>query len=61
MSTPEQATESKSSVAISRTAKGDPQPSVKVYEGTESGELDRIRELAVRNYLALVRELGGVS
>lgn len=61
VSAPEQHTESKSSVAISRTAKGDAQPSVKVYEDTTEEELDRIRGLAVSAYQALVRELGGVS
>lgn len=50
MSTPEQFGEQKSSVKISMTAKGDATVEVKVYDGAEQTELDRIRGLAVSTY-----------
>jgi len=49
--------EQKSSIKAVRNAKGEAQFEVKVYEGTEDGELDRIRELTVAQFRALEREL----
>jgi hypothetical protein len=56
-----QTAEQRSSVKIATTAKGDPTVEVKVYEGTSEDELERIRQLAVHNYLAVCRELGIVT
>lgn len=50
----ERGQEQKSSVAIAMDAKGEGKPTVKVYEGCDAGELDRIRELAVAAYRATV-------
>lgn len=52
MSTPEQFGEQKSSVKISMTAKGDATVEVKVYDGADQAELDRIRAIAVSAYNA---------
>lgn len=52
MSAPEQFGEQRSSVKISTTAKGDAQVEVKVYDGAELTELDRIRAIAVSTYNA---------
>ncbi len=57
----EHVSESKSSVSIARSARGEAQPTVKVYEGTSEEELDRIAALALATFREVVRELGGVS
>lgn len=49
--------EARSSVKITRNAKGDAQVEVKVYAGELDDELDRIRRLAVAQYQALLQEL----
>ena len=49
----------KSSVAITCNAKGEAQPTVKVYEDTDADELERIRRLAVGAYLATQAEVRG--
>jgi hypothetical protein len=51
--------EARSTVKISLNAKQDPQWEIKVVEGADPVELDRIRELAVAQHRALVRELLG--
>lgn len=48
------ATEQKSSVKISQTAKGDATVEVKVYDGVDEDELGRLRRLAVDTYAATV-------
>ena len=53
--------EAKSSVKITCNAKGDAQPEVKIYEGCDPGEVERIRVIAVEAYLATQREVRGVS
>jgi len=53
--------EPKSSIRIARTAKGDPQFEVKVYEGATAEELDRMRGLAVAEYKALNDEFYGAA
>ncbi len=60
MSAPEQQIESRSSVKISRNAKGEAQFEVKVYDGSTEEELDEVRRIAVVQYEALERELVGV-
>ena len=47
----------KSSVKITRTAKGDVVPEVKVYEETTDVEMERIRTLAVAAYRDTLRDL----
>ncbi len=49
--------EARSSVEIKQTAKGEPQVRVKVYADTDEAEFVRIRELAVREYQAVVDSL----
>ena len=56
--TPEHAApEQRSSVEIARNAKGDAQPRVKVYAGEDEAEMARLRDLAVRTYLAVCADL----
>lgn len=60
MSTPEHAAESaeqKSSVKVSRNAKGDPQWEIKVVVGTAEYEISLSRAIAVTQYRALEAEL----
>lgn len=52
MSTPEQFGEQKSSIEITQNAKGESQVRVKVYDGADQAELDRIRGIAVAAYNA---------
>jgi hypothetical protein len=61
MSTPEVQTESKGSVKIARNAKGEAQFEVKVYVGEQQSDLDAARELAIGQYNALDRDLGGAG
>lgn len=56
-----QQVEQRSSIKAVRNAKGEPQFEIKVVEGTDNMELDRIRKLAVDHYHALARELGGTA
>jgi hypothetical protein len=56
-----QPAEQRSSVSISRNAKGEAQFAVKAYEGCEVDELTRLRELAVSNYRELYREFYGAA
>lgn len=57
MSTPENFQEARSSVAVSMTAKGDATVTVKIYEGSDATELERIRQLAVELYNATARDV----
>lgn len=60
MSTPEQHAgepEQRSSIKVVRNSKGDPQWEVKVVEGADAHELDRIRGLAVAQHNALREEM----
>lgn len=50
--------EAKSSVKISTTAAGKPLVEVKVYDGTDPGSLDAIREFAVNAYKQTASALG---
>lgn len=50
--------ESRSSIQINLTAKGEAQVSLKVYEGAEADEITRIRELAVANFYEALRACG---
>lgn len=50
MSFPEPTVESKSSVKISMDAKGEAKVEVKIYDGAEKPEVDRIRDLAIDTY-----------
>jgi hypothetical protein len=52
VSTQEYVGEQKSSVKISMTAKGEATVEVKVYDGADPAELDRIRGIAVSAYNA---------
>lgn len=45
--------ESRSSVKITRTAKGEPTYEVKVYQGATLDEMNALRELAVAQYQTL--------
>jgi hypothetical protein len=49
--------EQRSSVKIATTAKGEATVEVKVVEGALTGEVERIRQLAVRSYLDAMREV----
>lgn len=53
----DQPLEQKSSVKISCNAKGEAQPEIKVYEGTNAVELERIRQLAVQTYNQTARDV----
>lgn len=53
--------EAKSSIKVTRNAKGDAQFEAKVVDGATEPELNELRRLAVHQYRELVRELGGVS
>lgn len=57
MSAPDVQTESRSSVAVAMNAKGEAQVTVKVYDGADETELERIRRLAVATYQALCAEV----
>lgn len=59
MSAPEhegQVAEQKSSIKVTRNAKGDAQWDVRVVAGATMGELDELRRIAVAQHLALSRE-----
>ena len=49
--------EQRSSIKVTRNAKGDPQWEVKVVEGSTNESLDEIRRIAVNQYTALRVEL----
>jgi len=53
----EQQLEQRSSVKIATTAKGEATVEVKVYDGTTAAEIERIRRLAVGNYIDAVRDV----
>lgn len=53
----DQPLEQKSSVKITCNAKGEAQPEIKVYEGTDAAELERIRNLAVQTYNETQRDV----
>lgn len=55
MSAPEHVQEAKSSIKISCNAKGEAQPEVKIVEGADAAEIERIRVLAVNTYNATAR------
>jgi len=59
----EERLEQRSSVKISTTAKGEPQVEVKIYDGSDSAEIERIRGLAVSTYIETRRAIawGGPS
>lgn len=57
MSTSEFSQEARSSVAVSMTAKGDATVTVKVYDGADETEMERIRQLAVKVYNDTAREV----
>ena len=57
----EQQTESRSSIALERNARGDCQIKVKLYDGVTETEVDRLRTLAVDNYRQLEREFYGAA
>lgn len=57
MSTPENVQEARSSVAVSMTAKGEATVTVKVYEGSDATEMERVRQLAVQMYNATARDV----
>lgn len=62
MSTPENVQpESKSSIKASLNAKGDPQFEIKIVEGADPTEIERLRGLAVSTFRQLRAELGGAS
>lgn len=64
MSTPEQEgqqAEQRSSIKISRNAKGDAQFEIKAYEDVTVDEMTRLREIAVSNYRALNAEFYGAA
>jgi hypothetical protein len=48
-------------VKLIRNAKGDPQWEISAVEGTDDTVLDALRASAVRQYLALERELLGLE
>lgn len=50
MSAPEHQSESRSSVQVNCTAKGEPQVSVKVYVGDDAAQVEAAKELALRVY-----------
>lgn len=49
--------ENKSKIKLIRNAKGDPQWEISVVEGTPPEEMERIRNLALREHRALLDEL----
>lgn len=49
--------EAKSSIKISCNAKGEAQPEIKIVEGADAAEIERIRQLAVSTYNATQREV----
>lgn len=49
--------EQRSSVKVSSNAKGEAQVEVKAVDGVAETELQRLRELAVGNYLAAMRHV----
>lgn len=49
--------EQKSSVAVTMNAKGEAQVGVKVYDGCEETELERIRQLAISAYNAAAAQV----
>lgn len=49
----------RSSVKMIRNAKGDLQVEVKVVEGTDAAEMDRVRQLAIDNYRQAIVGGGG--
>jgi hypothetical protein len=57
MSATEHVSESKSSIAIAMNAKGEAQPTIKIYEGTDEAEVERIRLLAVATWDRVVAEV----
>ena len=57
MSSDEIRQEAKSSIALTMNAKGEAQVSVKIYEGTELAELDRIRQIAIAAYKQTASEV----
>lgn len=48
--------EQRSSVHVSMNAKGEAQVAVKVYEGADEREIARLREIAVRTYIAAAKD-----
>lgn len=52
-------TESKSSITVATTAKGDPTIGVKIYDGADPAEIERLRDLAVDTYRQLHADLFG--
>ena len=58
---PGQQGESKSSIKISRNAKGEAQFEIKAYEDVLVDEMTRLREIAVSNYKALNSEFYGAA
>lgn len=50
MSSGEYQVEAKSSVKISCNAKGEAQPEIKIVEGADAQEIERIRQIAVLTY-----------
>lgn len=61
MSAPEHQVESRSSVKISTTAKGDATVEVKVYVETEDAELNLARDQAIRVYSETVQRVRGAA
>lgn len=57
-STDYQPVEQKSSIKVTRNAKGEPQFEAKVVAGATEPELTELRRLAVDQYRQLTRELG---
>lgn len=53
--------EQKSSIKVTRNAKGDAQFEAKIVAGVTDLELDELRAKAVKTYQELARELGGVA
>lgn len=58
MSDAEHLVEQRSSVKLTLNAKGDPQVEVRVYEGADAEELERIRRLAVQQFSEALRAVG---
>jgi hypothetical protein len=56
-----QQVEAKSSIKVTRNAKGDAQFEAKVVAGVTDTELTELRRQAVHTYQELARELGGVA
>jgi len=49
--------EQRSSVKVTRNAKGDPQFEIKVVDGVDEAEMMRLQRIAVAHYWDLVTEL----